>query len=394
MQHLLVFRPLELLAVDFVQFDKGKGAIEDVLTMTDGFTEWSQAVPCKDQTAVTIAQKPRDHWFCIYGVPSRLHSDQGRNFEGELIRELCKLYGVHKTRTSPYLPQGNGQTERFNKTLISLIKSVHRSQRRQWPELLPHLVFIYNSTSHSVTGITPYTLMFGREPLIPLDHLLDNLDSDWSEDYVLSQANSMEAAWEAARKNLERVAQRNKGRYDQKARSLPLEVGSRVLLQQTGFRDRHKLADNFHSDPYVVVDLDEEQNLYKVRPVLGGDTRWVNQKMLILDPRTDVPDGDTKGQGLAILQESGSEDSDEMNRGLVFYMIRQHAWHRWMNLVLITMKDCLGDPPGAPGASTIIPFMSQSHVSILEIDICTDRWLPSQGHGLIPPLLRSVNLCK
>ena len=80
----------------------------------------------------------------------------------------------------------------------------------------------------------------------------------------------------------------------------------------------------------------------------------------------------------------------QMNRGLVFYTIRQHAWHRWMNLVLITMKDCLGDPPGAPGASTIIPFMSQSHVSILEIYTCTDRWLPSQGHGLIPPLLRSV----
>ena len=73
--------------------------------------------------------------------------------------------------------------------------------------------------------------MFGREPLIPLDHLLDNLDSDWSEDYVLWQANSMEAAWKAAQRNLKRVAQRNKGRYDQKACSLPLEVGSRVLLQ-------------------------------------------------------------------------------------------------------------------------------------------------------------------
>ena len=104
-------------------------------------------VPLKDQTAPVVAMALRDHWFGCYGVPVQLHSDQGSNSERELIREICGLYGEQKTRTSPYHPQGNGQTERFNATLCSLIKSLGAMEHRKWPQALPHLVMIYNTTS-------------------------------------------------------------------------------------------------------------------------------------------------------------------------------------------------------------------------------------------------------
>ena len=70
--------------------------------MTDSFTKFAQAVPCKDQTAPVVAKVLRDHWFGCYGVPVQLYSDQGRNFESELIREVCALYGIQKTRATPY----------------------------------------------------------------------------------------------------------------------------------------------------------------------------------------------------------------------------------------------------------------------------------------------------
>ena len=76
MKHLLVFKPLELLAIDIVQLDRGKGGIEGdmcLCKMTDAFTKWAQAVASKDQSAVTVAQKLCDHWFSLYGVPGRLH---------------------------------------------------------------------------------------------------------------------------------------------------------------------------------------------------------------------------------------------------------------------------------------------------------------------------------
>ena len=89
--------------------------------------------------------------------------------EGEVVRILCGLYGIKKSRTIPYHPVGNAQAERFNRTLFGLIKSLDEKDRYKWPDMISHLVFVYNSTPHSVTGIAPYTLMFGREPLIPLD---------------------------------------------------------------------------------------------------------------------------------------------------------------------------------------------------------------------------------
>ena len=143
MRNLLAFQPLERLAIDFLKLDDGKGKVEDVLVMTDSFTKFSIAVPCRDQTAPTVARVLRDHWFCCFGVPAQIHSDQGKNFESRLIKELCDLYQIKKTRTTAYHPQGNGQTERFNRTLCGLIKSLNADSRRLWPEFLPHLVYIY-----------------------------------------------------------------------------------------------------------------------------------------------------------------------------------------------------------------------------------------------------------
>ena len=165
----MAFRPLELVAIDFVKIDKGRGGFEDVLVITDAYTKCSQAIPCKDQLAVTVVCKLRDHWFTKFGIPNRLHSDQGRNFEGEVIRELCALYGIKKTRSTPYHPKGNAQAERFNRTLFGLIKSINESDRHRRPDLLAHLVYVCNATPSATTAVSPFTLMFGREPLIPLD---------------------------------------------------------------------------------------------------------------------------------------------------------------------------------------------------------------------------------
>ena len=101
MRHLLAFRPLEVLAIDFVKVDRGSGGYEYVLIMTDVYTKFAQAVPCRGQHAVTVAKVLRDCWFTRFGIPNRLHSDQGRHFEGNVVRELCALYGIEKSRTTP-----------------------------------------------------------------------------------------------------------------------------------------------------------------------------------------------------------------------------------------------------------------------------------------------------
>ena len=91
MSSLTATRPLEILAVDFTLLERSTGGIGNVLVLTDVFTKYTQAIPTKDQKATTVARVLVKEWIVRFGVPKRIHSDQGRNFESKVIQELCKM---------------------------------------------------------------------------------------------------------------------------------------------------------------------------------------------------------------------------------------------------------------------------------------------------------------
>ncbi|PIK49900.1 hypothetical protein BSL78_13222 [Apostichopus japonicus] len=110
-------KPLEVLAMDFIILEKSSSGYENVLLLTDIFTKFTQVIPTRDQRAEMVAKVLVKDWFVRFGVPLRLHSDQGRNFKSSVIRHLCQLYGIHKSRTLRTIQRGNAQCERFNRTL-------------------------------------------------------------------------------------------------------------------------------------------------------------------------------------------------------------------------------------------------------------------------------------
>lgn len=111
MGHLLAARPNQMLAIDSSFLEPSRDRKEQVLVMTDVFTKFTQAIPTRDQKASTVAQVLVKEWFYGFGVTARLHSDQGRNFESTLIQQVCDLYGIQKTRTTPYHPQEMGSVK-------------------------------------------------------------------------------------------------------------------------------------------------------------------------------------------------------------------------------------------------------------------------------------------
>ena len=125
---LVAHQPLELLCIDFTKVDVTKGGKENVLVLTDAFSKYSQAFITSNQKALTVAKLLADKWFSVYGIPSQIHSDQGRSFDNKIIAHLCHMYGVRQSTITQNNPCGNSQCEHFKRTLFALMWSLDQEQ--------------------------------------------------------------------------------------------------------------------------------------------------------------------------------------------------------------------------------------------------------------------------
>ena len=132
-------------------------------------TRWMEAYAIPNQEAKTVADKLVNELFCHFSSPEQLHSDQGRQFESELLKEVCKLLNIHKTRTTPYHPQSDGLVERFNRTLLHMLATSVKDHPFDWEMQLPKVCMAYNTSIQSCTGYFPFFLMFGRKARISID---------------------------------------------------------------------------------------------------------------------------------------------------------------------------------------------------------------------------------
>ena len=162
-------QPLELVCMDFLTIEPCKGGIENVLVITDHFTRYAQAYTTPNQTAKTTAKILFENFILHYGFPACLHSDQGRNFESDVIKKLCNLVGMKKSCTTPYRAMGNGMLEQFNRTLLGMLGTLEEDQKKNWNLYVKPLIHAYNATKHESTGFSPFYLMFGRHPRLPID---------------------------------------------------------------------------------------------------------------------------------------------------------------------------------------------------------------------------------
>lgn len=305
----LATRPLEVVAVDFTMLERATDGKENVLVITDVFTKFSQAFATKDQKADTTAKVILREWFMKFGVPERLHSDQGRNFESAVIAELCRLYGIKKTRTTPHHPQGNPHCERFNRTLHDLLRTLPPEKKRRWPEHLAELVYAYNVTPHATTGYSPHYLLFGVNPHLPVDALLGQEQgqagqSDWLETHRerLHEAHSRAREY-AERKARERVIQQQSKVY-----CPPVHTGELVYLRHRP-PGRNKIQDAWGPTVYRVVGV--QGNTYMLEPVEGGATKRVHRSNLRPCMRDiQTPDVTSSVDELVKHQEYQSESVD------------------------------------------------------------------------------------
>ena len=275
--------PLELLCIDFLTIE-WKDKKQNILVIMDHFTKFAQAIPTKDQTAKTVARVLCQEHFMVYGFPERILSDQGRDFESSLVKEVCALAGIKKCRTTPYHPSGN-PVERWNRTLIGMIRSLDERQKQDWRRHLKQVVHAYNSRIHESTGFSPYHLFFGRQPRLPVD-LAFGIDLGGSRggsprQYIKTLKDSLKAAYSKARESMEEAARQNKVRYDVAAHAAELMEGDRVLVRKVGPRIRTKVDDRWESKVYRVLSKKEGLPVYTVQVENGeGPIRTLHRNLL------------------------------------------------------------------------------------------------------------------
>ncbi|KAF7250125.1 hypothetical protein EG68_09405 [Paragonimus skrjabini miyazakii] len=146
--------PNEMIRVDIIgPLPETARGNRYVLVMVDYFTKCCGAIPIPATDAWTIANSMFNEWILRWSTPYQLHSDRGSNFESMLMREMCHILNIKKSRTTFYHPEGNGLVERTNRTLRNLLKAfLNHENTRDWDIVLPRCLLAYRATVYASTG--------------------------------------------------------------------------------------------------------------------------------------------------------------------------------------------------------------------------------------------------
>ena len=236
MSTIVTTTPVELISIDFLTIEvKGKKKTSSSSWITSRSSHKRSAQRTSPQRQ---SQRLCGTTFSLYmGSLNGSYRTKGVTSESKLIKELCTMLGIDKCRTTPYHPSGN-PVERWNRTLIGMLRSLSDSQKLDWRKHPKSCVHAYNACIHQSTGYSPYYLFFRRHPKLPIDLAfgidLEKKSKGTPRDYIQGLKRSLQAAYKSASNNMAKTADSNKRRYDMQLMYMQLfwSRGIAVLLEK------------------------------------------------------------------------------------------------------------------------------------------------------------------
>ena len=203
-----------------------------IVVFSDYLTKWPEAFAVPTIDAVVIAKLFVHEIIGRHGAPRTLLSDRGQNFLSKLLKEICRLVNTEKVYTTSYHPQTDGLVERLNGTLVQSLSQYVSTDQKDWDEHLQSVLLAYRVSPSEVTGDSPFFLLYGREPRLPMDVSLipaRDLSSSVAE-HRARVVEHLETAQELARANIQRAQQRMKLQYDQHSNFPEYDLGQKVWV--------------------------------------------------------------------------------------------------------------------------------------------------------------------
>ena len=290
-----------------------------MMVITDYYTKYTRVFPLADHKAATCAEAFVRGWVLHLGVPLIMHSDQGAEFQSDLWQEMCHYLAICKTRTNPYCPQSDGQVERFNRTLLEVLKPLVNENTDDWDEQSDFVVHAYNSTVHASTNCSPNLLVFGEDLIMPADLVFGVVgispEAPCQVLFVESLRDRFKSAYERVRNELEKSANWQKVGYDTGLKHRSWKVGDKVVRVHEPL-SRLKLVSNWDG-PHLVTGVISDRtvviksligrlyksNVARLRPWRGREVstalygKGMEDTTLSDRIRTAVPIGEKRGPG-------------------------------------------------------------------------------------------------
>lgn len=230
-----------------------------VLVCTDYCTKYVVACAVRNGSALESAKFLTQKVILQHGSPRELITDRGTEFVNKLIEEINKVFSITHNRTCAYHPRSNGQTERINRTLATMISHYVNGQHTDWDRFLSHVVFAYNTSKHDSTGYSPFFLLHGYEADLAIDATLNTSynESQFSFEHI-------RYAQEARRIANEVVAigqQKAKERFDKARNHVEFKNGDLVYLRTPNRKvGRTEKLLPAYAGPYIVIRQTADNN--------------------------------------------------------------------------------------------------------------------------------------
>jgi uncharacterized protein (DUF2249 family) len=257
-------KPLKFWSIDFQgPFKTSKNGNRYIIVASDYGSKWVEARATKDCSAVTTANFLLEQVILRHGPVDTIHTDQGANFESKLINELCRIYGIRKTRSSPYHPEGNGAVEIENRSIKELLRAYTCDNQTDWDTHIPLVINARNTTEHSATGFTPYEMVYARKPSILIENL-PIIEIEPTSDYIARLAEARKQIEASARKHLKKELAKRKRAYEKrhKINCEPLKEGDQVMISnEATHSDLSKKLEPKYIGPYTVLKVNKHDCL-------------------------------------------------------------------------------------------------------------------------------------
>lgn len=270
--------PFEIVGVDLMgPLPLSSSHNTHILVITDYLTKFVIACPLRDTSTKRIIQLLTANLFLKHGTPKIMITDNGSNLTSTEMRKFLRLLKIEQKTTSPYRPQTNGQTERYNRVLGNQLAIFAGEKPTTWCRYLDALVFAYNTTIHSSHLQTPFRLVHGREAQTPLDIVIGKGFATDKDSETISQEEILREARKVARKAIQKAQLDAKKRYDEHRVESSFKEGDLILYRQPLIKTRSQKKFKFPwAGPYRIIKVISDVNYQVVHMDNPLDERIVH----------------------------------------------------------------------------------------------------------------------